>query len=71
MQQLTDLLPQEELALNPLDFTIADVIDIAKLLNKEPTEIFEIILNDLKDSDLIRQCEEKADELLRIAQYKH
>ena len=69
MQQLINVQTEEELTLDPLKFTIADIIDIAKLLNKDPSEIFETILNDLNDSGLIKQCEERADEMMNEVQY--
>lgn len=39
----------EELIINPAAFTIQDVIGIAKLLKRSPIEIFELILNELKE----------------------
>lgn len=64
METLQTLLPVGELTLNALEFTVSDIIDIANLLKKEPTEIFESILNDLAYNDLIKKCERVADELL-------
>lgn len=54
----------EEITLNLMEFTVSDIIDIAKLLNKDPTEVFESILNDLTNTGLIHQWEQVADELL-------
>ena len=54
----------EEYVLNPMEFTVSDIIDIAKLLNRDPTEVFESILNDLTNTGLLHQCERVADELL-------
>lgn len=54
----------EEITLNLMEFTVSDIIDIAKLLNKDPTEVFESILNDLTNTGLIHQCEQVADKLL-------
>lgn len=64
METLQTLLPVGELTLNALEFTVSDIIDIANLLKKEPTEIFESILNDLAYNDLIKKYERVADELL-------
>ena len=55
----------EEYVLNPMEFTVSDIIDIAKLLNRDPTEVFESILNDLANTGVLHQCELVADELLQ------
>ena len=64
IKNLQTTFPAEELTLNPLEFTVSDIIDIADLLKKEPTEVFESILNDLAYNELIKKCERVADELL-------
>ena len=54
----------KERVLNPMEFTVSDIIDIALLLQKDPVEVFESILNDLAYTGLIHQCEQFADDIL-------
>ncbi|OJW71179.1 MULTISPECIES: hypothetical protein [Spirosoma] len=45
MLSVTDV---EKLIVHPETFTVQDIIGIAKLLRKSPTEVFELILNELE-----------------------
>ena len=42
----------EELFVNPAAFTLGDIIGIAKLLKKSPTEVFEMILNEFPAEEI-------------------
>lgn len=43
----------EELVTDPTAFTVQDIISIARLLKKSPTEVFEIILNGIKEEEYV------------------
>ena len=45
MLSVTDV---EKLIVHPETFTVQDIIGIAKLLMKSPTEVFELRLNELE-----------------------
>lgn len=49
MLSVTDV---EKLIVHPEAFTVQDIIGIAKLLKKSPTEVFELILNELEEEGL-------------------